>query len=82
MAFDDLECVKIGASRDDLKRRTEAYLRAKGWEHTSSTIDSCWRWFKTVDGRSYGCGTDDAFRIQDCLDRREYERAHPDEFND
>mgnify|MGYP001596777083 CR=1 FL=1 len=82
MAFEDLSCVQIEAKRDELQHRTEAYLRAKGWEHTSSTVGCYWMWFKTVEGRQYGCSTDDAFRIQDVIDREEYARAHPEEFND
>ena len=80
--FDALECVQIDAAHGELRRRTEAYLRAKGWEFTSQTVGCRWMWFKTVEGRQYGCGTDDAFRIQDNLDRDEYAAAHPEEFND
>lgn len=82
MEFSDLECLQIEGEQAKLKWRMESYLRAKGWEHTSSTVDCCWRWFKTIDGRHYGCGTDDAFKIQDHVDREEYARAHPEEFND
>ena len=82
MAFADLECLQIEGAQEALKWRVEAYLRAKGWEHTSATVDCCWRWFKKIKGRYYGCGTDEAFKIQDAIDREEYARAHPDEFND
>lgn len=82
MAFEDLECIKIEAAQADLGWRKEAYLRSRGWEHTSGTVDCCWRWFKKIDDRHYGCGTDDAFKIQECVDREEYARAHPEEFND
>lgn len=82
MAFENLECCQIDAAREELKWRTEAYLRAKGWEHTSATVDCCWRWFKTIKGRQYGCGTDDAFHIQNHIDREEYALAHPEEFDD
>jgi hypothetical protein len=82
MPFSDLECLKIeGAERDVLDRK-EAYLHASGWEHTSQTVGSYWRWFKTIDGRGYGCETNEAFRIQDNIDREAYARAHPEEFND
>ena len=81
MSFENLECVQIGPAHEDLTLRTEAYLRAKGWEYKCQTIDCCWRWYKTINGRRYGCGTSDAFKIQDHLDREEYANAHPDEFN-
>jgi hypothetical protein len=82
MSFEDLTCVQIEATRTALRQRTEAYLSAKGWEHTSQTVGSYWMWFKTVGGRQYGCSTEDAFRIQDNIDREEYADAHPEEFND
>lgn len=82
MAFEDLTCVQLEATRSELRHRTEAYLRTKGWEHTSATVGCYWMWFKTIDGRHYGCSADDAFRIQDAIDRENYAVAHPEEFND
>lgn len=82
MAFEDLPSVQIEAERKDLDYRTEAYLRARGWEHTSQTVGCYWMWFKTVNGKHYGCSTDDAFRIQDNIDREAYADAHPGEFED
>ena len=82
MAFEDLTCIQIESTERELRSRTEAYLRAKGWEHTSQTVGSCWMWFKAIEGRSYGCSTEDAFRIQSNIDREEYADANPGEFND
>lgn len=82
MTFEELPSVRIEADRRELDDRTEAYLRAKGWKHTSQTVGCYWMWFKTINGQSYGCSTADAFRIQDSLDREEYAAAHPDEFED
>jgi hypothetical protein len=82
MGFEDLECIKIDSAESALDDRKAAYLRSRGWEYTSQTVDSVWRWFKTIKGRHYGCGIHDAFHIQDFIDRREYAAAHPDEFND
>lgn len=80
--FWDLECNQINAAEQALVGRKEKYLRTKGWEHSSSTPGSRWMWFKEVDGRHYGCGADDAFRIQKSIDSRDYASAHPEEFED
>jgi hypothetical protein len=81
-AFWDLEANQIESAERAVRDRKEAHLRKTGWDHTSATVDCCWRWFKTIDGRHYGCGTDDAFRIQKVIDSREYASAHPEEFED
>jgi hypothetical protein len=82
MPIADLTCIQIESQTRKIKDSTEAYLRSKGWEHTSSTVGSRWMWFKTVEGRHYGCATDDAFRIQSNIDREEYANAHPGEFEE
>ena len=80
--FENLECVQIESAVDAIRYRKEAYLRTKGWDHTSSTVGCYWMWFKTVNERHYGCCTEDAFRIQSVTDRQEYESAHQEEFED
>ena len=80
--FENLECVKITEVIDSIRHRKEAYLWATGWEASSSTPGCYWMWFKEVEGRHYGCCTDDAFRIQNNLDRSEYASAFPAEFED
>lgn len=82
MTFDQLESVQITYAASALQVRKERYLRSKGWEHTSATVGCRWMWFKEVKGRKYGCCTDDAFNIQDIIDRDEYAAAHPNEFED
>jgi len=82
MAFADLECVQIEAAENSLQDRKIDYLRAAGWENTSQTVGCRWMWFKLIAGRHYGCGTEDAFQIQNAVDREEYAREHPCEFND
>lgn len=80
--FYELECVKIDAAIEDIRHRKESLLRSRGWSHTASTVGCYWMWFRVVDGVSYGCCIDDAYRIQNTLDRRDYADAHPEEFED
>jgi hypothetical protein len=93
--FEDLECEQIDTAEMRLRHRKETYLRTTGWQYTSDTIGSYWMWFKDATTpeykhgkvvgqktRSYGCSADDAFRIQSTLDRNEYARLHPEEFDD
>jgi hypothetical protein len=35
---------------EQLRFRVEAFLRKRGWTHTSSTPGSFWMWFKNIDG--------------------------------
>jgi hypothetical protein len=35
---------------EQLSYRVDAFLRSRGWKHTSSTPGSYWLWHKTIDG--------------------------------
>jgi hypothetical protein len=38
---------------EQLSFRVDAFLRSRGWEHTSSTPGSYWLWGKTIDGKAF-----------------------------
>ena len=38
--------------KDQWSVRVDAFLRKRGWNHTSSTPGSYWLWNKVIDGKS------------------------------
>ena len=72
---------EINAARDEVEFGIAAFLRAKGWRHTSSTPGCFWLWEKTIDGRTFLTDRTHALGIQEALDaaadeaRPEAERA-------
>lgn len=37
--------------REDVEYEIDAFLRSKGWNHTSSTPGCLWMWEREIDGR-------------------------------
>lgn len=46
--------MEIDAAREELTYATEAYLRAKGWKHTSSTPGCFWLWERELTIVTHG----------------------------
>jgi hypothetical protein len=46
--------IEIDAARQDLTYETEAYLRSKGWKHTSSTPGCFWLWERELTIVTHG----------------------------
>ncbi len=67
-AIDDAE-----SKVSDLRTK---YLRKSGWNYTSSTLGSYWKWEKEIEGRTYLCDSDHADRMQRELDYREMNKEH------
>ena len=44
------------------------YLRGAGWDHTSCSPDSVWRWRRMIDGIVYALSEADAFDLQAAMD--------------
>lgn len=40
--------------REKFDYDVDAFLRSRGWEHTSETPGSLWLWVKTVEWKRYG----------------------------
>jgi hypothetical protein len=40
---------RIEELRAQLDSAETSFLSRRGWTHTSSTIDFCWRWVKTME---------------------------------
>jgi len=49
---------------EQLRFRIEAFLRSRGWKHTSSTPGSYWLWHKTIDGVPLYVDRDHALGIE------------------
>lgn len=60
---------KIEEKRNELALLEQRFLRDRGWQHTSSTIGSRWRWCKTFDGEKgeYKLNQREAIAVE-CLD--------------
>jgi hypothetical protein len=56
---------------EQLDFKVEAYLREKGWKHTSDTPGSYWMWEREIGGRVYLVERATALRIQSHHDARE-----------
>jgi hypothetical protein len=54
--------------KEELSVRVDAFLRARGWRHTSSTPASLWLWTKMIDGHEYYVDQAMALRMQSTMD--------------
>jgi hypothetical protein len=43
------------------------YLSERGWEHTSSFPDACWRWTKEVEGKTLAVSRNSALSLEQAL---------------
>ena len=48
--------------------RIDAFLRSRGWGHTSSTPGSLWLWTKRIAGKTYYVDRASAMRMEASLD--------------
>ena len=53
---------------EQLQFRVDAFLRSRGWTHSSSTPGSFWMWSKTIDGQTYYVGHANALGIESSLE--------------
>jgi hypothetical protein len=67
----DLVCaVDAAIQKEFLDYRIAAYLRKKGWKHTSSTPGSIWLWEKKLDDdRTVLVDTKAAIHMQEYLEQ-------------
>lgn len=61
--------------REQLDEQAAAYLRSKGWKHTSSTPGCYWMWEREIGGRTLLVELATAVRIQSHQDA---ETRYPD----
>ena len=59
---------------EQLQFRVDAFLRSRGWTHSSSTPGSFWTWSKTIDGRTYYVGHAWALGIESSLEPKRHRR--------
>lgn len=43
------------------------YLRAHGWEYSSSHPDCVWRWSKIINGKNYSLSAKEAIHMEECI---------------
>ncbi len=48
----------------ELESEKRQWLAKQGWTHTSSFIDSHWRWCKEIKGTMMMCSLDEALNIE------------------
>lgn len=61
--------------RGMLEYDVDAFLRSKGWKHTSSTPGSFWMWEREINGRVLLVDKDHALAIQGYIESTESEMS-------
>lgn len=55
---------EMDEAKDEHEHAERLFLKATGWEYSSSHPDCCWRWTKEFNGRPYSLGTDEAVQFE------------------